>query len=262
MLSLKHNESTCCCLKIYMKKINFSLNGSALILQLCSQSFLSSGTDNTTQVAWCVLHSYSIQRHETPFSREEVQAGLQSVSHLPSFSSREREQAIHTIENREKRRFCKRNIFKANFLYPRESINCVNMSLGTYGRKIVIVFLYNILKSHWFWDTIKFSQKIRETLEFLKLMLVVGTRKISLFLRLHIYFFFFQGDQLKAPYFVSKQWGSFFVDRLPGLENAEETLVRTWSCKCISTYSTIAIPSLEAIAGKEDGFFFFFFMNM
>lgn len=83
-------------------------------------------------------------------------------------------------------------------------------------------------------------------------------RKISLFLRLHIYLFFFQGDQLKAPYFVSKQWGSFFVDRLPGLENAEETLVRTWSCKCISTYSTIAIPSLEAIAGKEDGFFFFF----
>ncbi|NXD70901.1 NT5D1 protein, partial [Eolophus roseicapillus] len=54
--------------------------------------------------------------------------------------------------------------------------------------------------------------------------------------------------RLKALYCVSKQWGSFFVDRLPGLENAEETLVRTWSCKCISTYSTIAIPSLEAIA--------------
>ncbi|XP_057269170.1 5'-nucleotidase domain-containing protein 1 isoform X2 [Pezoporus wallicus] len=58
----------------------------------------------------------------------------------------------------------------------------------------------------------------------------------------------YEGDQLKAPYSVSKQWGSFFMDRLPGLENAEETLVRTWSCKCISTYSTIAIPSLEAIA--------------
>ncbi|XP_027754442.1 5'-nucleotidase domain-containing protein 1 isoform X2 [Empidonax traillii] len=58
----------------------------------------------------------------------------------------------------------------------------------------------------------------------------------------------YEGDQLKAPYFVSKQWGSFFMDRVPGLENAEETLVRTWSCKCISTYSTIAIPSLEAIA--------------
>ncbi|XP_009955522.1 PREDICTED: 5'-nucleotidase domain-containing protein 1 [Leptosomus discolor] len=58
----------------------------------------------------------------------------------------------------------------------------------------------------------------------------------------------YEGDELKAPYFVSKQWGSFFVDRLPGLENAEETLVRTWSCRCISTYSTIAIPSLEAIA--------------
>ncbi|XP_064505788.1 5'-nucleotidase domain-containing protein 1 isoform X2 [Pseudopipra pipra] len=58
----------------------------------------------------------------------------------------------------------------------------------------------------------------------------------------------YEGDQLKAPYFVSKQWGSFFMDRVPGLENAEETLVHTWSCKCISTYSTIAIPSLEAIA--------------
>ncbi|XP_009872345.1 PREDICTED: 5'-nucleotidase domain-containing protein 1-like, partial [Apaloderma vittatum] len=58
----------------------------------------------------------------------------------------------------------------------------------------------------------------------------------------------YEGDQLTAPYFVSKQWGSFFMDRLPGLENAEETLVRTWSCRCISTYSTIAIPSLEAIA--------------
>ncbi|NWI40287.1 NT5D1 protein, partial [Picathartes gymnocephalus] len=58
----------------------------------------------------------------------------------------------------------------------------------------------------------------------------------------------YEEDQVKVPYFVSKQWGSFFMDRLPGLENAEETLVHTWSCKCISTYSTIAIPSLEAIA--------------
>ncbi|XP_027488444.1 5'-nucleotidase domain-containing protein 1 isoform X2 [Corapipo altera] len=58
----------------------------------------------------------------------------------------------------------------------------------------------------------------------------------------------YEGDQLKAPYFISKQWGSFFMDRVPALENAEETLVHTWSCKCISTYSTIAIPSLEAIA--------------
>lgn len=49
------------------------------------------------------------------------------------------------------------------------------------------------------------------------------------------------------------------MDRLPGPENAEETLVPTWSCKCISTYSTIAIPSLEAIAGKEDVWGFFFF---
>ncbi|KAM8809578.1 dermatan-sulfate epimerase-like [Eudromia elegans] len=52
----------------------------------------------------------------------------------------------------------------------------------------------------------------------------------------------------KFPCSVSEQWGSFFMDSLPGLGNAEETLVSTWSCKCISTYSTIAIPSLEAIA--------------
>lgn len=76
------------------------------------------------------------------------------------------------------------------------------------------------------------------------------------FVHLYINLFLFQGYQPKAPYHISKQWGSFFMDRLPGLENAEETLVRTWSCKCISTYSTIAIPSLEAIAGKEDFYFF------
>ncbi|XP_012579436.1 PREDICTED: 5'-nucleotidase domain-containing protein 1 isoform X2 [Condylura cristata] len=46
----------------------------------------------------------------------------------------------------------------------------------------------------------------------------------------------------------SKKWGSFFVDSISGLENKEDSLVYTWSCKRISTYSTIAIPSLETIA--------------
>uniref|UniRef100_A0A674KEH8 5'-nucleotidase domain-containing protein 1 n=1 Tax=Terrapene triunguis TaxID=2587831 RepID=A0A674KEH8_9SAUR len=58
--------------------------------------------------------------------------------------------------------------------------------------------------------------------------------------------------EVRVPCSLSKQWGSFFVDSISGLESAEETLTNTWSCKCISAYSTIAIPRLEAIAGKED----------
>lgn len=77
-------------------------------------------------------------------------------------------------KNGEKRRFFKGKIFEANFLCPRESINCVNRSLGTSGRKTVTVVLYNILKSHCSWDTMQFSQQIRETLKFLRIMLVAG----------------------------------------------------------------------------------------
>ncbi|XP_057595691.1 5'-nucleotidase domain-containing protein 1 isoform X2 [Hippopotamus amphibius kiboko] len=47
---------------------------------------------------------------------------------------------------------------------------------------------------------------------------------------------------------LSKKWGSFFIDSASGLENTEDSLVYTWSCKRISAYSTIAIPSIEAIA--------------
>uniref|UniRef100_A0A8C8STR2 5'-nucleotidase domain-containing protein 1 n=1 Tax=Pelusios castaneus TaxID=367368 RepID=A0A8C8STR2_9SAUR len=57
----------------------------------------------------------------------------------------------------------------------------------------------------------------------------------------------YEGQHPKAPYSISKQWGSFFLDSIPGLENGEEILTNTWSCKCIRTYSTIAIPSIEAI---------------
>uniref|UniRef100_G1KMD2 5'-nucleotidase domain-containing protein 1 n=2 Tax=Anolis carolinensis TaxID=28377 RepID=G1KMD2_ANOCA len=52
----------------------------------------------------------------------------------------------------------------------------------------------------------------------------------------------------KALNYASKQWGSFFVDGVSGKGGAEEILVNTWSCKCVCAYSTITIPSIEAIA--------------
>ncbi|XP_066467049.1 5'-nucleotidase domain-containing protein 1 isoform X2 [Tiliqua scincoides] len=52
----------------------------------------------------------------------------------------------------------------------------------------------------------------------------------------------------KPLHSVSKQWGSFFVDTISGAEDKKEILVNTWSCKCVKTYSTITIPSIEAIA--------------
>ncbi|KAF7253443.1 5'-nucleotidase domain-containing protein 1 [Varanus komodoensis] len=58
----------------------------------------------------------------------------------------------------------------------------------------------------------------------------------------------YEGRHAKALNSVSKQWGSFFVNTISRKEGMEETLVKTWSCKCISAYSTIAIPSIEAIA--------------
>ncbi|XP_070589494.1 5'-nucleotidase domain-containing protein 1 isoform X2 [Erythrolamprus reginae] len=58
----------------------------------------------------------------------------------------------------------------------------------------------------------------------------------------------YEGRQPKALHSVSKQWGSFFVDTITRKENEEETLVNTWSCKSVHTYSTITIPSIEAIA--------------
>ncbi|CAK7309612.1 5'-nucleotidase domain-containing protein 1 [Vulpes lagopus] len=58
----------------------------------------------------------------------------------------------------------------------------------------------------------------------------------------------YEGPKAKPLNTLSKKWGSFFIDSVPGLENTEDSLVHTWSCKRISTYSTIAIPSIEAIA--------------
>jgi len=62
----------------------------------------------------------------------------------------------------------------------------------------------------------------------------------------------FQGSKAKPLNTSSKKWGSFFIDSVSGLENREDSLVYTWSCKRISAYSTIAIPSIEAIAGKRE----------
>uniref|UniRef100_A0A8C4Y988 5'-nucleotidase domain-containing protein 1 n=1 Tax=Gopherus evgoodei TaxID=1825980 RepID=A0A8C4Y988_9SAUR len=50
----------------------------------------------------------------------------------------------------------------------------------------------------------------------------------------------------------SQDWVGLFVDSISGLESAEETLTNTWSCKCISAYSTTAIPRLETMSDKED----------
>ncbi|XP_078240939.1 5'-nucleotidase domain-containing protein 1 isoform X2 [Pogona vitticeps] len=58
----------------------------------------------------------------------------------------------------------------------------------------------------------------------------------------------YEGHHPKALHSVSKQWGSFFMDTILGKDGAEEILVNTWSCKCVSAYSTITIPSIEAIA--------------
>ncbi|XP_028624840.1 5'-nucleotidase domain-containing protein 1 isoform X3 [Grammomys surdaster] len=47
---------------------------------------------------------------------------------------------------------------------------------------------------------------------------------------------------------LSNKWGSYFIDSVSRRGNADDSLVYTWSSKRISTYSTIAIPSIESIA--------------
>ncbi|XP_016427125.1 5'-nucleotidase domain-containing protein 1-like [Sinocyclocheilus rhinocerous] len=51
---------------------------------------------------------------------------------------------------------------------------------------------------------------------------------------------------MKSPSAVSNQWGSYFVDVQKN--EGEETRSLTWCCHSIHTYSTMAIPSIEAIA--------------
>jgi hypothetical protein len=62
----------------------------------------------------------------------------------------------------------------------------------------------------------------------------------------------FQRPKAKPLNTLSNKWGSFFIDSISGQENTADSMVHTWSSKRISTYSTIAIPSIEAIAGKGE----------
>ncbi|KAG1953549.1 5'-nucleotidase domain-containing protein [Pimephales promelas] len=56
----------------------------------------------------------------------------------------------------------------------------------------------------------------------------------------------FEDQGMKSPSDVSNQWGSYFVDVQKN--EGEETRRLTWCCRSIHTYSTMAIPSIEAIA--------------
>nr|XP_023419414.1 5'-nucleotidase domain-containing protein 1 [Cavia porcellus] len=58
----------------------------------------------------------------------------------------------------------------------------------------------------------------------------------------------YEGLKAKPLNTLSKKWGSFFIDSIAERESTEDSLVYTWSSNKISTYSTIAIPSIEAIA--------------
>ncbi|KAL7872647.1 hypothetical protein SRHO_G00076300 [Serrasalmus rhombeus] len=57
----------------------------------------------------------------------------------------------------------------------------------------------------------------------------------------------FEDQAMKTPSAASQQWGSYFVD-VQRDEGGEERLRLTWCSHCIHTYSTMAIPSIEAIA--------------
>lgn len=54
---------------------------------------------------------------------------------------------------------------------------------------------------------------------------------------------------MKAPSAASQQWGSYFVDVHKGGGSEEDSPKLTWCCHSIHKYSTMAIPSVEHIAG-------------
>lgn len=58
-----------------------------------------------------------------------------------------------------------------------------------------------------------------------------------------------QEQGMKSPSDVSNQWGSYFVDVHGSGGGDEESQKLTWCCHCIHKYSTMAIPSVEHIAG-------------
>lgn len=61
----------------------------------------------------------------------------------------------------------------------------------------------------------------------------------------------FKDQGMKTPSAVSEQWGSYFVDVPKNADGEEEGLKLTWCSHSIHTYSNVAIPSVEAIAGTD-----------
>ncbi|XP_075059051.1 5'-nucleotidase domain-containing protein 1 isoform X1 [Mixophyes fleayi] len=53
--------------------------------------------------------------------------------------------------------------------------------------------------------------------------------------------------QPQEPYSVSKKWGSYFADSIPGTKSTQEIQTATWCCISIRDYSTITIPSIMSI---------------
>ncbi|KAM9317290.1 5'-nucleotidase domain-containing protein 1 [Gastrophryne carolinensis] len=53
--------------------------------------------------------------------------------------------------------------------------------------------------------------------------------------------------QPREPSSLSKKWGSYFADCIPGTKGTHDTPVITWCCSSIQNYSTISIPSIAAI---------------
>ncbi|KAM9495926.1 5'-nucleotidase domain-containing protein 1 [Clarias gariepinus] len=60
---------------------------------------------------------------------------------------------------------------------------------------------------------------------------------------------------MKAPSAVSEQWGSYFMD-VQLDEAGQERHMLTWCCSSIHKYSSVAIPSVESIAGLPLNFQF------
>jgi len=56
---------------------------------------------------------------------------------------------------------------------------------------------------------------------------------------------------MKSPSDASNQWGSYFVDVSQSGGGDEESQKLTWCCHSIHKYSTMAIPSVEHIAGMH-----------
>ncbi|KAL4649059.1 5'-nucleotidase domain-containing protein 1 [Arapaima gigas] len=57
----------------------------------------------------------------------------------------------------------------------------------------------------------------------------------------------YEDQGMKTPSAASEQWGSYFVDAHRSESGEEDAPKLTWCCYSIHTYSTMAIPSVEAI---------------